>query len=93
MSGEPTAEQLQRRAVAMRYRQGDDHAPKITAKGSGLIAEKIMELARAHGIPLHEDADLVRLLGVLETDVEIPPTLYRALAEVLAHVYRANAKT
>ena len=80
-----------RRAVALHYDEASDAAPRVLAKGQGDIAERIIALAREHNIPLHEDHDLVRLLGVLDLDIEIPPALYRALAEVLAHVYRANA--
>lgn len=81
-----------RRAVALRYDQDNESAPRVLAKGNGDIAERIIALAEQHGIPLHEDRDLVRLLGVLDLDIEVPPQLYRALAEVLAHVYRANAR-
>ncbi len=84
------ADDHRRRAVAMRYRDDVDHAPRLVAKGQGDLAERIIALARLHGIPLHEDRDLVRLLGLLEVDVEVPPQLYRALAEILAHLYRAN---
>jgi flagellar biosynthesis protein len=81
-----------RRAVALRYDQDHESAPRVLAKGQGDLAERIIALAAEHGIPLHEDKDLVRLLGVLDIDVQIPPALYRALAEVLAHLYRTNAK-
>jgi flagellar biosynthesis protein len=74
----------------MRYRQEVDAAPHVLAKGQGTVAERIIALAREHGIPLYEDRDLVRLLGVLDFDAEVPPAMYAALAEVLAHVYRAN---
>lgn len=84
--------EARRRAVALRYDDVQESAPRVLAKGQGDIAERIIALAEEHGIPLHEDKDLVRLLGVLEIDVQIPPTLYRALAEVLAHLYRTNAK-
>lgn len=84
--------EARRRAVALRYDDVHESAPRVLAKGQGDIAERIIALAQEHGIPLHEDKDLVRLLGVLEIDVQIPPTLYRALAEVLAHLYRTNAK-
>lgn len=86
------AENLKRRAVALRYRDDLDSAPRVLAKGGGSIADRIIALAREHGVPLHEDHDLVTLLGALEIDAEIPPALYQALAEVLAHIYRANAK-
>lgn len=81
-----------RRAVALRYDEDNESAPRVLAKGHGDIAERIIALAQEHGIPLHEDRDLVRLLGVLDLDIEVPPQLYRALAEVLAHVYRANSR-
>lgn len=90
---DPTPErEPRRRAVALRYDQEQESAPRVLAKGQGDIADRIIALAEEHGIPLHEDQDLVRLLGVLEIDVQVPPTLYRALAEVLAHLYRTNAK-
>ena len=88
-AGQPPSER--RRAVALRYQNDQDAAPRVLAKGQGDIAERIIALARRHGIPLHEDHDLVTVLGILDLDVEVPATLYRALAEVLAHVYRANA--
>ncbi len=80
------------KAVAMRYDRAQDHAPKVVAKGQGPIAERIIALAQEHGVPLWEDRDLVHLLGALELDLEIPSELYQALAEVLAHLYRANAR-
>jgi flagellar biosynthesis protein len=81
-----------RRAVALRYLHAEDSAPRILAKGQGEIAERIIAVAAHHGVPMHEDRDLVQLLGVLDLDVEVPPNLYRALAEVLAHIYRTNAR-
>ncbi len=82
----------QPRAVAVRYDAESDSAPRVLAKGHGEVAERILAIAREHGIPLHEDRDLVRLLLVLDLDVEIPPHMYKALAEVLAHVYRVNGQ-
>ncbi len=79
-----------RRAVALRYREDEGNAPRVLAKGSGEIADRILALAREHDIPLHEDRDLVAVLGALEIDQPVPPALYVALAEVLAHIYRAN---
>lgn len=79
-------------AVAMRYDAEVDGAPRVLAKGRGEVAERILAIAAENGIPLHEDRDLVRLLMVLDIDVEIPPHMYRALAEVLAHIYRVNAR-
>lgn len=79
-------------AVALRYDAEEDHAPRVLAKGQGEVAERILAIARERGIPLHEDRDLVRLLLVLDLDLEVPPHMYQALAEVLAHIYRANGR-
>lgn len=79
-----------RRAVALRYNQDKDSAPRVLAKGSGDVAERIIALARQHGVPLHEDRDLIGLLSALDLNEVVPPALYVVLAEVLAHVYRAN---
>lgn len=80
------------KAVALKYNKDKDAAPKITAKGRGFIAEKIVEAARAHNVPLHEDKNLVQVLEALDLETEIPPELYRAVAEVLAFIYRLNQK-
>ena len=74
-------------AVALAYGQSKD-APKVVAKGRGMIAEAIIERARQHGIFVHESEDLVGLLMQVELDQEIPPQLYLAVAELLAWLYR-----
>ena len=79
-------------AVALGYDRERDQAPRVLAKGKGILAEKIIEAARKHGIPLREDPVLVEMLARLEVDSEIPPALYRAVAEVLAYVYQTQAK-
>ncbi|MBF0628283.1 MAG: EscU/YscU/HrcU family type III secretion system export apparatus switch protein [Magnetococcales bacterium] len=79
-----------RKAVALRYQRNQDAAPRVTASGRGLIAETIMKKAREAGITLMEDPDLVNLLGQVQVGETIPPTLYKAVAEVLAYVYRMN---
>jgi FlhB-like protein len=81
-----------RRAVALKYDPHRDRAPKVTAKGARAIAERIIELARKEGVPLHEDPDLVGALMELDFHEEIPPQLYKAVAEILAFVYRLNRK-
>jgi flagellar biosynthesis protein len=78
------------KAIALRYDKDKDHAPKVIAKGRGKIAEKILEIAKAHNLPLYEDKNLVQILEALELETEIPPELYRAVAEVLAFIYRLN---
>jgi flagellar biosynthesis protein len=77
-------------AVALRYRKELDRAPTVVAKGRGVIAERIREIAREHGIQVQEDSDLVELLAKVDLDREIPAELYAAVAEILAWVYRAN---
>ncbi|MDJ0816704.1 MAG: EscU/YscU/HrcU family type III secretion system export apparatus switch protein [Desulfobacterales bacterium] len=78
------------KAAALRYDGNRDRAPRITAKGRGQIAEKIIDIARENNIPLYEDQNLIQVLDALDVDTEIPPELYRAAAEVLAFVYRLN---
>ena len=80
------------KAVALKYDGKKDIAPKVIAKGRGNMAEKIIEAAQAHNVPLYEDKNLVQILEALELETEIPPELYRAVAEVLAFVYRLNRK-
>ena len=81
-----------KKAAALRYDPKRDSAPKVVARGGGYVAEKIEALAREHHIPLHEDPNLVEVLEAMDVDTEIPPALYRAVAEVLAFVYRLNGR-
>lgn len=76
------------KAAALRYNVGEDKSPKMVAKGRGLVAERIIELARECGIPVHEDSELVEVLSALELNEDIPPDLYKAVAEVLAFIYK-----
>jgi flagellar biosynthesis protein len=80
------------KAVALKYEKEKDAAPRVVAKGRGSVAEKIIETAKAHRVPLHEDKNLVQVLEALDLETEIPPELYRAVAEVLAFIYRLNGK-
>ncbi len=81
-----------RKAAAIRYDAEQHAAPRIVAKGAGLLAERIIEVARANGAYVHEDPDLVAVLSRLDVDTEIPEALYRAVAEILAFVYRLNQR-
>ena len=81
-----------KRAVALRYRPEKDTAPRVAAKGSGRVAEKIIEIARQHGIPVRDDPDLIEVLSKLNIEEEIPPSVYIAVAELLAFVYAINGK-
>lgn len=81
-----------KKAVALKYKPIRDNAPKITAKGTGLVAEKIIAVARKQGIPVKDDPDLIEVLSRLDLDQEIPPELYVVVAELLAFVYSLNRK-
>lgn len=85
-----TDEQPRQKAVALKYRRGADAAPRLVAKGSGVTAEQIIRIAKAHGVHIQEDAALVEVLSALDLDQEIPAPLYRAVAEILVFVYRVN---
>ena len=80
------------RAVALRYDRAKDGAPRVVAKGQGTVADNIIAVAREHGVPLHEDPNLAATLNALDLDTEIPPELYRAVAEVLVFIYRLNGR-
>ncbi len=76
-----------REAVALAYSQADA-APRVVARGKGLIAEQIIARAREHGVYVHESPELVALLTQVDIDQHIPPQLYLAVAELLAWLYR-----
>ena len=73
-------------AAALRYREGMD-TPVLVAKGRGLVAEEILRRAKEAGVYVHESAELVALLMHVDLDERIPPSMYRAVAEILAWVY------
>jgi len=77
-------------AIALQY--DGDNAPTVTASGEGAIAEEILRIAREHNIPLKEDALLAELLSDLNLGEEIPPMLYRVIAEVIAYAYLVSGK-
>ena len=79
-------------AVALRYDNTKEAAPRVVAKGKQLVAERILEIAEEYGIPIHRDADLVSVLDALELDQEIPLEVYSVVAEVFAYIYRMNQK-
>jgi flagellar biosynthesis protein len=79
-------------AAAIKYDGKEDAAPKVTAKGRGLVAKKIIELARKYDVPIKSDPALVQILSKLEINDHIPEELYRAVAEILAFVYSMNTK-
>jgi flagellar biosynthesis protein len=75
------------KAVALRYDKQEDRAPRVVAKGKGYLADKIIDVAREHDIPLYKNKNLVQVLEALDLETEIPPELYRAVAEVLAFIF------
>ncbi len=77
-------------AVALRYLRGRNHAPQVVAKGRGSVGDRILDLAKAHGVPVHRDTDLAEVLIRLDLGDWVPPELYKAVAEVLAYLYRMN---
>ena len=79
------------KALALSYKRGVDSAPKITAKGRGALADKILAIARENNIPIKQDKTLLDALYRLEINEEIPEELYRVVAEVLAFIYRMNS--
>ena len=79
-------------AVAIKYKPDKGNAPKVVAKGGGWQAETIIELARASGVPIHEDPALVEVLSKLDLEQEIPPEFYQVVAEILAFIYQMNDK-
>lgn len=76
----------QRAAAAIAYREGDG-APRVVAKGRGILADTIIERARASGVYVHESRELLALLMQVDLDSHIPPQLYIAVAELLAWLY------
>lgn len=78
-------------AVALRYADGDA-APVVIAKGQGEVAEEILRLAREAGLYVHESPELLALLMKVDLDARIPTTLYVAIAELLAWVYRVEGR-
>ena len=77
-------------AVALHYDKTG--APRVTAKGRGLIGAKIIEIAKAHDIPIEENEVLAGALSNVELGEEIPADLYKAVAEVLIFVLRLSGK-
>jgi FlhB-like protein len=75
-------------AVALKYVDGKMSAPRVVAKGSGHIALKIRDIARKNLVPIVEDKPLARALYRVDLEAEIPHELYRAVAKILAYIYR-----
>ncbi|TDJ72018.1 MAG: flagellar biosynthesis protein FlhB [Planctomycetota bacterium] len=80
-----------RQAIGLRY-DASESAPRVLAKGSGRIAERILEVAREAGVPIQEDPDLVEMLAASEVGDEIPVEVYGAVASLLVFLYRLNGE-
>jgi len=78
------------KAVALKY--DEQRAPTVSATGTDALAEEIVAIAEAHGVPLYENPDLVEVLAKLELGEEIPEILYRVIAEIIAFAYHLKGK-
>ena len=83
---------MKEKAVALEYDRAKNAAPKVVAKGEGVTAQKIIELAKLHDVPIQKDEDLVELLSKIELDREIPAEMYKAVAEVFGFIYKMTKK-
>lgn len=81
-----------RRELAVALKYDGENAPRVTAKGTGALAEQIVALALEHEIPMQENALLAQTLAQLELDAEIPPALYLSVAEIIAFAYYLSGK-
>ena len=79
------------KAVALEYDRRVDEAPRVIASGKGAVAEQILNIAFAQGIKVREDAELIEILSLIEIDSLIPLEAFATVAEILTHVYEANA--
>lgn len=77
-----------RTAIALDYDRASGQAPRVTAKGEGAVAERIIELAHENGVPVEENPLLAIALADVELDDKIPPELYQAVSEVISFVLR-----
>jgi len=78
---------MKEKAVALTYDNKKNQAPVIGAKGEGKTAQKIIKIAKEHGIPIKKDEDLIELLSKVELNKEVPPQMYKAIAEVFSFIY------
>jgi flagellar biosynthesis protein len=78
-------------AIALHYDK-DKGAPRVVAKGRGEVGQRIIEVARANGVPIEENAALAEALSQVELEHEIPEELYRAVAQVLIFILRVSGR-
>ncbi|MEH6937429.1 EscU/YscU/HrcU family type III secretion system export apparatus switch protein [Bacillus sp. JJ664] len=83
-------QEKRKEAIALKYNTELDSAPKVVAKGKGVIADEILSKAKEFGVPIQEDPSLVEVLSQLEINQTIPEDLYSVVAELFAFIYRAD---
>jgi len=81
-----------KKAVALKYDKSQNPAPHVAAKGKGVVAERILEIAKEHDIPIHSDEDLAEILEKVEIEQEIPLEVYAIVAEIFAYIYKVSQK-
>ena len=81
-----------KKAAALRYDKTKEDAPRVVAKGDGKVAHNIIKIAQLHDLVIKKDEDLIELLSKVELDKEVPPTLYRAVAEIFSFIYKVTQK-
>lgn len=81
-----------KQAIALTYQKSNNSSPRVVAKGSGFIADRIMATAKQNSVPIYQNKTLASMLMAVELDREIPPELYQAVAEVLAYIYYVDKR-
>jgi len=83
---------MKQKAVALRYNNKKENAPRVLAKGEGETAKNIIKIAEKHNLPIQKDEDLIELLSKVKLDKEVPENLYKAVAEVFSFIYKITKK-
>lgn len=79
-----------KKASALKYNLKEDEAPKVVAQGERYMAKEIIRIAQKNNIPIKKDEDMVELLSQIEINQEIPPNMYKAVAEVFSFIYQIS---
>jgi flagellar biosynthesis protein len=85
-------EEFIQKAAALKYDNKINNAPKVIAKGKGDVAKNIIKIAQDNNLPIRKDEDLIELLSQVEIDKEIPPQMYKAVAEIFSFIYQLTKK-
>ena len=83
---------MKQKAIALRYDNQKEKAPRVIAKGEGKSAQTIIKIAQENNLPIKKDEDLVELLSKVELDKEVPEALYTAIVEVFSFIYKVSKK-